>query len=109
MEVLTAPICRLWARMTVKDCKKTLSANPAKRGNEDVGIFHCVSCILSVSGSTCIFEILRQIRRWTLEGKLRQEPVVGIMYQSATVGTGNLDGTMRGFGIAGWQEVQGGK
>ena len=66
MEVLSAPICGFFTSMSVKDCKKALSGDSIEWDNEGVrilsGYFPAVRTTLSIRESTCILEMLWEIR-----------------------------------------------
>jgi len=58
MEVLTTPLCSVFARVTVKDGEKPLSVDLVERSDESMGIFHESSWALSMSDCTRILDIL---------------------------------------------------
>ena len=61
MEVLTTPLCSVFARMTVKDGKKPLSVDLVEWGNEGMRIFHESSWTLSMGDRARILDILGPI------------------------------------------------
>ena len=58
MKVLTAPLCSVFARMTVEDGKKPLSVDSVEWSDESMRIFHESPWTLSMSDCTRILGIL---------------------------------------------------